>query len=92
MYSPASWFAAKVFPEMEEAGILVRGSSPQGAKTLFPPKKKGSDQLRVVHNFIPVNASTIKPAYLMHSIEEVLETLVKPEFVVFFSSDATNGY
>ena len=36
-------FAAKIFPEMEEAGIVIRGTSEWGAKTKFPPKKKGSD-------------------------------------------------
>jgi hypothetical protein len=85
-------FAAVVFPQMEEAGILYRGSSPWGAATLFPPKKKGSSDMRVVHSFIPINASTIKPVYPIHNLEEVLNTLVKPSFLVFFSADATHGY
>lgn len=46
---------------MEEAGILVRGASEWGARSKFPPEKKGSDQLRVVHNFIPLNDCTVKP-------------------------------
>ena len=85
-------FAAEIFPQMAEAEILIRGSSPWGAITKFPPKKKGSEQMRVVHDFIPVNSFTIKPVYPMHNIEEVLNTLIKPAFKVFFSADATNGY
>jgi len=85
-------FAAQIFPQMEEAGIIYRGVSPWGAVTLFPPRKKGSDDLRTVHNFIPINAHTIKPVYPMHNLEEVLDTLVRPDFRVFFSADATNGY
>ncbi|TAQ83554.1 hypothetical protein B7494_g8120 [Chlorociboria aeruginascens] len=85
-------FAAIIFPGMEEAGIVVRGSSPWGAVILFSPKKKGSDLMRVVHSFIPINAATIKPVYPMHNMEEVLETLIKTSFTVFFSSDATNSY
>jgi hypothetical protein len=54
-------FAARIFPKMEEAGIIVRGNSDWGVKTKFLPKKKGSDQLWVVHNFIPLNNYTIKP-------------------------------
>lgn len=85
-------FAAKVFPEMEEAGIIMRAASDWGARTQFPPKKKGSDALRVVHNFIPVNKYTIKPQYPMHRIDEVIDTLIKPRYRAFFSTDASNGY
>ena len=48
-------FVNRIFPELEDAGIIVRRSSPWGARTKFPPKKKGSTLLRVVHNFILVN-------------------------------------
>ena len=85
-------FAGRIFPEMEEAGILVRGTSEWGAHTKSPPRKKGSADLRVVHNIIPINAATIKPAYPMHSIEEVLNSLMKPTFNTFFITDAANGY
>ena len=92
-YTPAERaFAATIFPEMEEAGIIVRAASDWGARTRFPPKKKGSDKMRVVHNFIPVNKCTIKPQYPMHQLEEVLDTIVKPKFTTFFSTDASNGY
>ena len=85
-------FSAKIFPEMEEAGIVMRGASEWGARTKFPPKKKGSDQLRVVHNFIPVNDVTIKPQYPTHRIDEVLETVIRPGYTCFFITDASNGY
>jgi RNase H-like domain found in reverse transcriptase/Integrase zinc binding domain len=84
-------FAAKIFPEMEEAGVIVRGSSNWGARTKFPPKKD-ADKLRVVHNFIPVNSYTIKPQYPMHLVDEVLETIIRPYYTTWFIADASNGY
>ena len=85
-------FANLIFPELEDAGIIVRRSSPWGARTKFPPKKKGSKLMRVVHNFMPVNSWTIKSAYPMHHLEEVTTTLIRPNMRVFFCSDAANGY
>ena len=85
-------FANRIFPELEDAGIIVRRSSPWGARTKFPPKKKGSPLMRVVHNFIPVNRYTIKSAYPMHHLEEVVDTLITPGFGVYFMSDASNSY
>ena len=85
-------FANRIFPELEDAGIIVRRSSPWGARSKFPPKKKGSPILRVVHNFIPINRYTIKSAYPMHRLEEVLDTLIKDRFRAYFTSDASNGY
>ena len=73
-------FAAKIFPEMESAGIITRAASDWGARSQFPPKKKDLEDLRVVHNFIPVNKYTIKPQYPMHRIDEVIDTLIKPKF------------
>ena len=81
-----------IFPQMEEAGILYRASSEWGAFTQFPPKKKGSSEKRIVHNFKPVNKVTIKPAYPMHGMDEVLETIIRPQHDAFFASDASNGY
>lgn len=85
-------FAATVFPEMEEAGIILRAASEWGSRTKFPPKKKGSELLRVVHNFIPLNLWTIKPQWPMHRIEDVVDTVIQPRFKVWFSSDASNSY
>ena len=85
-------FANQIFPDLEDAGIITRRSSPWGARTKFPPKKKGSELLRVVHNFIPLNRFTIKSAYPMHRLEEVLNILIRPQYKVHFSTDAANGY
>ena len=84
-------FANQVFPELEDTGVIVRSSSPWGARTKFPPKKKGSELMRVVHSFIPINRYTIKSVYPMHHLEEVVDTLINPNYRVFFSSDASNG-
>lgn len=85
-------FANRIFPELEDTGIIVRRSSSWGARTKFPPKKKGSELLRVVHNFIPVNRYTVKPAYPIYHLEEVVNTVIKPKYIVYFSSDTSNGY
>lgn len=85
-------FANEIFPQMKDAGIITRRSSPWGARTKFPPKKKGSSELRVVHNFIPVNRYTIKSQYPVHSLEETLNAAIRPGFGVYFMSDAANGY
>jgi len=85
-------FANTIFPKLEEAGVIVRRSSEWGAPTKFPPKKKGSGLLRVVHQFIPINKYTIKSAYPMHRMEEVIEILMKEKFSVYFSTDASHGY
>lgn len=85
-------FANTIFPAMEDAGIITRRSSPWGARTKFPPKKKGSEDLRVVHNVIPVNKYTIKSSYPVHRLDEVLDTIIKPGYDCYFSSDAANGY
>ena len=48
--------------------------------------------MRVVHNFILINKWTIKSAYLMHYLEEVIEIVIKPRYRMYFSLDASNGY
>ena len=85
-------FCDCIFPEMEEAGIITRASSDWGCRSRFPPKKKGSEELRVVHNYIPLNSQTIKPQYPMHRIEEVIDTIIKPKHRCYFITDASNGY
>ena len=85
-------FAARISPEMEVAAIIMRAASDWGARTQFPPKKKGSDALRVVHNFISVNKYTIKSQYLMYGIDEVTDTIIKLGYRAFFRIDVSNGY
>lgn len=85
-------FASKVFPEMKEAGNIVRAASDWGARTQFPSKKKGSTELRVVHNFIPINAHTMKPQWSMHRIEHVIDILIQARFKTWFVADASNDH
>ena len=92
-YTPKeSAFAAKVFPEMKAAAIIARATSDLGARSQFPPKKNDSDELKVVHNLIPMSKYTMKPQYPMHRIDEVTDTLIKPNFKAFFSTNASDGY
>jgi len=75
-------FANRIFLEMEDAGIIVRRSSSWGHRIKFPLKKMDSSLLRVVHNFIPVNSFTIKSGYSTHHLEDTLNVLIKPHFLV----------
>ncbi|RDW83189.1 hypothetical protein BP5796_04680 [Coleophoma crateriformis] len=82
-------FADQVFPETEEEEVIIGGFIAWGRRLYFP--KKGSDLLRVVHKFIPVNVSTIKPVYPMHNLEDVLD-MVTPGISIYITADATNVY
>ena len=85
-------FANEIFPFIEDAGVIVQRSSKWDVRTKFPPKKKGSLLLHMVHNYIPSNKYTIKSQYPVHRLEETIDVVIKPGFKVFFSSDAANGY
>lgn len=47
-----------------------------GSKDQVSPHKKGSEELRVVHNLIPINKYTVKSSYPIHRLEEVLDTII----------------
>src|ERR1700739_547584 len=76
---------------MENARIIIRGSSNWRAKTKFPPKKD-IDKLQVVHNFILLNKHMLKLQYPMHIVDEVLKTVIWPTYTTWFIIDASNGY
>ena len=69
-------FSAKIFPEIEKVGIIMRGMSKWGARIKFLFKKKGLDQLQVIYNFISVNDITIKSQYLIYHIDKVLKIVI----------------
>jgi len=83
-------FMQEVLPMMEKAGIIVRCESPWAATTKFPPKKNGS--FRMVHVYCRLNKSTVKSNYPTPRIEVVVEGLTSSWIVVYFSTDASNGY
>ncbi len=85
-------FTNYIFPKLKDARIIIRRSSPQGHRTKFPLKKKGSPLLRVVYNFILVNTFTIKLGYPTYHLKEVVNTLIKVKFYYFFSTNAVNRY
>ena len=41
---------------------------------------------------MPINSHTIKSQYSVHRIEQMYETIVRPEMNTFFSTDASNGH
>ena len=77
---------------MVEARILMWMSSQWGACIKFPSKKKGSAELRVVYNYIPVNQWSYPSAYLIHSMDEVLDLIIKSQYKVYFTGDASWSY
>ena len=85
-------FCDRIFPEIEEAGIITRASSDWGCRSRFPLKKNGSEELRVVHNYISLNSQTIKPQYPIHRIEEIIDTIIRPKHRGYFITDASNCY
>jgi hypothetical protein len=46
----------------------------------------------MVHNYMPINAATIKMNYPLRRIEPVIANLSKHQWKVFFKVDAANGY
>ncbi|KAF2966539.1 hypothetical protein GQX73_g7005 [Xylaria multiplex] len=83
-------FSKKVFPTMEEADIITKGSSAWAAYTRFPYKK--NRELRVVHDYRPINSATLKPQWPMHNRDEDFDVLIQGGHSVFFKADASNGY
>jgi hypothetical protein len=89
-------YQQKRFPIMLEAGILRHCLSPWSARTQYPLKKGDrpdiEDQLRMVHNYKPLNAATIKDAYPMKRMEPILNAASQKKIKVFFQCDASSGY
>ena len=98
-YSPSQkWYSDKVFGKVEAAAIISRGDSPYGAWTMFVRKlgeaAKALEErtYRVVHDFRPVNADTVKSAYPYHNIETNLNDICIGKPTYYSKTDAKNGY
>ena len=91
LYTPKErkWMESNI-PKLMEAGIIEHSFSPWSHRTKFVPKKDGD--LRMVHMYCPINATTIPNAYPMKRIEPVLNNLLQPGLSVYFQADAANGY
>lgn len=71
-------FTCEGSPDTEEAGVLAVISSQWGARIRFLGKEKGSiTNFRIVSNFIPINKWTIGNAYPVHSLDEVMDIILK---------------
>jgi hypothetical protein len=80
----------KNFPALIEAQIFGPGDSPWCARTKWPRKRDG--ELRMVHNYVPINAATIKSNYPIRRIEPILQSLARRELKFLWSADAANAY
>jgi hypothetical protein len=85
-------FCNTLLPQMEQAGLIFRCDSEWGARTKFPPKPNAPDQLRMVHNYIPLNRCSRKSQYPTPRIEQIVQTIMKAGKKVFFCTDAANSY
>ncbi|KAJ5922304.1 hypothetical protein N7516_010007 [Penicillium verrucosum] len=71
-------FTCEGSPDTEEAGVLAVMSSQWGARIRFLGKEKGSIiNFRIVSNFIPISKWTIGNAYPVHSLDEVIDIILK---------------
>jgi hypothetical protein len=48
--------------------------------------------MKVIYNFILINALIIKLVYLIYNLKEVFNTLIKLIFIIFFLINATYKY
>jgi hypothetical protein len=85
-------FCNTLLPQMEQAGLIFRCDSEWGARTKFPPKPNAPEQLRMVHNYIPLNRCSRKSQYPTPRIEQIVQTIMKAGKKVFFCTDAANSY
>ena len=89
-------FVNKIIPAMEERGLILRCDSTWVARTKFPPKPnrpgRQEDNLRMVHNYIPLNRHTLKSQYPCANIEQIVHTVLKNDKKCFFYTDATDSY
>jgi hypothetical protein len=85
-------FANQIFSQMKEADIITRMNSDWDARTKFSSKKKRSDQLKMIHNYISLNDCTVKMQYSVHKIEKVINILMKLKFKIFFFTNAIWEY
>jgi hypothetical protein len=63
-------FANEIFSQMKKTKIIIRIFNDWRTRTKFSFKKKNSDQLRIVHNYIFLNDCTVKMQYSVHRIEK----------------------
>ena len=89
-------FANKLIPRMEQAGLILRCDSIWAARTKFPPKpNRPANQegnLRMVHNYIPLNHYTMKSQYPCPRIDQIVHTVLKRNKKCFFYTDAADSY
>jgi hypothetical protein len=77
---------------MKKADIITRMTNDWDARIKFFFKKKDSNQLRMIHNYIFLNDCIIKMQYSMHKIKEVINILMKSKFKAVFFIDAIWDY
>ena len=85
-------FANRIFSKFENVDIIIKRNNEWKIKFKFSLKKKKSNLLRMIHNFIFLNRWTVKFAYSTHHLKKVLINLLKFKYRVFFSSNVAYEY
>ena len=82
--------------QMEQAGLILRCDSIWVSSTKFPPKPNlpanQEGNLRMVHNYIPLNWYTMKSQYPCPRIDQIVHNVLKRNNRCFFYTDATDSY
>ena len=55
-------------------------------------KKKRFNDLKIMHNFILMNKFIIKSIYSMYRINEIINTIIKSKYEIYFCTNAFNEY
>ena len=81
---------------MEQAGLILRCVSIWAARTKFPPKPNPpanqEGNLRMVHNYIPLNCYTMKSQYPCPRIDQIVHMVLKRNKNCFFYTVAAHSY
>ena len=89
-------FTNEVILRMEPAGLILRCDSIWVACTMFPPKPNPpanqEGNLRMVHNYIPLNCYTMKYHYPCPRIDQIVHTVLKWNKKCFFYTDVADSY
>jgi len=92
---PIPWahrkFVEEAVDDLLRQGCIERSCSPFNT-ALFCVKKKGTDRLRIVLDFRPLNEASFEDKYLIEDITECIDSIGRQGSTIFSSLDLINGF
>jgi hypothetical protein len=85
-------FANQIFSQLKKTDIIIRMNNDWNARIKFLSKKKDSNQLRMIHNYIFLNDCIVKMQYSIHRIKKMINILMKFKFRIFFFTNVIWEY